>query len=216
MLESKKALPSPPIVNFRSPEGRKFLDGDWVFNQFPNPIPAAFWVFLGQNNDPDSAVDLVQAFFRHFDLAVNDRRLKLHCIHGTLRKLFSSQTYIPNFLPFLPKVNPVMFEEGCEAIRKTRKNSFDGTPHRSLSTRSLKYWRCRMQVYTYSEARQKLASVLEQAEATGKVLIRRKDGRTYALTPEKVARSPLDVPSIKAEITSQEIVDIVRAGRERP
>lgn len=72
-----------------------------------------------------------------------------------------------------------------------------------------------MQVYTYSEARQKLAVVLEQAEATGKVLIRRKDGRTFALVPEKIVTSPLDVPSIKANITSKEIVDIVRESRER-
>jgi len=36
-----------------------------------------------------------------------------------------------------------------------------------------------MQVYTYSEARQKLASVLKEAESTGKILIRRKDGRTF-------------------------------------
>lgn len=72
-----------------------------------------------------------------------------------------------------------------------------------------------MQVYTYSEARQKLALVLEQAETTGKVLIRRKDGRVFALIPEKVASSPLDVPSIKAKITTKEIVDIIREGRER-
>ena len=72
-----------------------------------------------------------------------------------------------------------------------------------------------MQVYTYSEARQKLASVLKQAENTGKVLIRRKDGRTFALVPERHASSPLDVPSIKAKITTQEIVYIVREGRER-
>jgi hypothetical protein len=72
-----------------------------------------------------------------------------------------------------------------------------------------------MKVYTYSEARQKLSAVLEQAENTGKVLIRRKDGRTFALVPEKDISSPLDVPSIKAKITSQEIVDIIREGRER-
>ncbi len=72
-----------------------------------------------------------------------------------------------------------------------------------------------MQDYTYSEARQKLASVLEQAENTGKDLIRRKDGHTFALTPEKAVSSPLDVPSIKAAISTQEIVDIVRNGRER-
>ena len=72
-----------------------------------------------------------------------------------------------------------------------------------------------MQVYTCSEARQKLTLVLEQAENTGKVLIRRKDGRTFALVPEKNASSPLDVPSINAKISTQEIVDIIREGRER-
>lgn len=72
-----------------------------------------------------------------------------------------------------------------------------------------------MRVYTYSEARQKLTSVLEQAETTGKVIIRRKDGRTFALTPENAKTSPLDVPAIKAKITTQEVVDVIREGRER-
>lgn len=72
-----------------------------------------------------------------------------------------------------------------------------------------------MQVYTYSEARQKLAQVLDQAENTGKVIIRRKDGRTFALIPENIMSSPLDVPSMKAKVKTQEIVDIIREGRER-
>jgi antitoxin Phd len=72
-----------------------------------------------------------------------------------------------------------------------------------------------MKVYTYSEARQKLSIVLDQAENTGKVIIQRKDGRTFALVPEKISASPLDVPSIKANITTKKIVDIVREGRER-
>jgi hypothetical protein len=73
-----------------------------------------------------------------------------------------------------------------------------------------------MQVYTYSEARQKLAFVLEQAESTGKVLIRRKDGRTFVLTPQKnTGTSPLNVPSINVDITTEEIVDMIRQGRER-
>ena len=33
--------------------------------------------------------------------------------------------------------------------------------------------------------------------------------------PEKLVTSPLDVPTVKANITTQEIVDIVREGRER-
>ncbi len=37
-----------------------------------------------------------------------------------------------------------------------------------------------MQVYTYSEARQNLATVQKEAESSGKVIIRRKDGQTFA------------------------------------
>ena len=72
-----------------------------------------------------------------------------------------------------------------------------------------------MRVYTYSEARQKFSEVLEQAESSGKVVIRRKDGRTFALVPEKGLSSPLEVPSIEVDISTQEIVDIIREGRER-
>ncbi|MCI5139179.1 MAG: type II toxin-antitoxin system Phd/YefM family antitoxin [Candidatus Electrothrix sp. AR1] len=72
-----------------------------------------------------------------------------------------------------------------------------------------------MDIFTYSEARQKLSAVLDRAQYTGKVLIRRKDGRTYSLIPEKNTSSPLDVPSIKARVSTEEIVDIVRSGRER-
>ena len=73
-----------------------------------------------------------------------------------------------------------------------------------------------MQVYTYSEARQKLALLLEQAENTGKVLIRRKDGTIFSLVPEnKAPSSPLDVPSIKAALTTDELVSLIREGRER-
>ena len=74
-----------------------------------------------------------------------------------------------------------------------------------------------MQVYTYSEARQKLALVLEQAESSGKVLIRRKDGRTFVLTPLKKSEnaSPLNVSTINVDVTTEEIVDFVRQGRER-
>ena len=72
-----------------------------------------------------------------------------------------------------------------------------------------------MEIYSYSEARQKLSSVLDQAESTGKVFIRRRDGRTYALVPERVSTSPLDVPSVNANISAQEIVAVVRRERGR-
>jgi len=72
-----------------------------------------------------------------------------------------------------------------------------------------------MEIYTYSEARQNLSTVLEKAERNGKVLIRRRDGRIFALVPETNDSSPLDVPSIKADISTEQIVEIIRQGRER-
>ena len=72
-----------------------------------------------------------------------------------------------------------------------------------------------MEIYSYSEARQKLATVLDEADSTGKVFIRRRDGRTYALVPEGTPTSPLDVPSISAKISTQEIVSLLRRERGR-
>lgn len=72
-----------------------------------------------------------------------------------------------------------------------------------------------MQVYTFSEARQKLSSILEQASKEGEVRIKRRDGRIYILKPEVSAKSPLDVKGVDVGISASEIVDIVRQGRER-
>ena len=49
----------------------------------------------------------------------------------------------------------------------------------------------------------------------GKVLIARKDSRTFTLGPERNVSSPLDVPFIKAKITTQEIVDMIREAGQR-
>jgi len=72
-----------------------------------------------------------------------------------------------------------------------------------------------MKVYTYSEARQRLASLLERARREGSVRIRRKDGRVFVLRPEAVSGSPLDVPGVNLTLTREEIVDFVRAGRRK-
>ena len=72
-----------------------------------------------------------------------------------------------------------------------------------------------METYSYSEARQKLSSVLDKAESTGKVLIRRRDGRTYALVPERAPTSPLDVPSVEANMSTKEVVSLIRSERGR-
>ena len=72
-----------------------------------------------------------------------------------------------------------------------------------------------MQVYTFSEARQKLASILEQASKDGEVLIKRRDGRSYILKPEISPKSPLDVKGVDIGISASEIVNFVRESRER-
>jgi antitoxin Phd len=70
-----------------------------------------------------------------------------------------------------------------------------------------------LRVYTYSEARQRLASLLEQARREGSVRIRRQDGQSFVLTPEESQESPLDVEGIDLGVTTDEIVAFVREGR---
>lgn len=67
--------------------------------------------------------------------------------------------------------------------------------------------------YTYSEARQNLASLLDQAAAEGQVRIRRRDGQTFVLQPEVSTASPFDVPGIPLGLSAEEIVAFVHAGR---
>jgi len=72
-----------------------------------------------------------------------------------------------------------------------------------------------MTTYTFSEARQKLSSVLEQARDQGEVLIKRKDGSLFVVKPVTSKRSPLDVSGVNVNIKAEEIVDIIREVRER-
>lgn len=72
-----------------------------------------------------------------------------------------------------------------------------------------------MTTYTFSEARQKLSSVLDKAKKDGEVLVRRKDGSVFVIRPVSPSGSPLDVEGIDIDLTAEEIVDIVREIRER-
>ncbi|NVM25076.1 MAG: type II toxin-antitoxin system Phd/YefM family antitoxin [Desulfobacterales bacterium] len=72
-----------------------------------------------------------------------------------------------------------------------------------------------MTIYTFSEARQKLASVLEKAKTDGRVLVKRKDGSLFAIQPVSKKESPLDVEGIDIGLSADEIVGIVREVRER-
>jgi len=70
-----------------------------------------------------------------------------------------------------------------------------------------------MKEYTFSEARQRLASLLDRARKEGAVRIRRRDGQRFILQPEQGSRSPLEVPGLGLNIKRDEIVDIIRSSR---
>lgn len=73
-----------------------------------------------------------------------------------------------------------------------------------------------MMVYSYADARQKLAAILELALAEGQVKLRNRDGRIFVIRPEQVAKtSPFDVRSVKLPITKLDILDAIRESRER-
>jgi len=72
-----------------------------------------------------------------------------------------------------------------------------------------------MKTYTYSEARQRLARLLDQAWREGRVQIRRKDGSVFVLQPATSDRSPLDVPGIRSELKPGELVKLLRSERAR-
>ncbi len=70
-----------------------------------------------------------------------------------------------------------------------------------------------MNTYTYTEARQKLATLLEQAAKYGEVRIKRRDGQVFVVRPQKRKGSPLAVEGIKTKLSRREILQSVREGR---
>lgn len=75
-----------------------------------------------------------------------------------------------------------------------------------------------MKVYTYSTARARLSSVLEESK-TEEIVIKRRKGELYTVAPKTAfLRSPFDIPSsgLETNVTADDIVGMVRESRERP
>ena len=70
-----------------------------------------------------------------------------------------------------------------------------------------------MKVYSYSEARQQFAEVLNRARREGEVEIRRRDGQVFVVRPAASAGSQLDVPGVSTDLSGDEIVGLVRESR---
>ena len=72
-----------------------------------------------------------------------------------------------------------------------------------------------MREYSFTDARQHFASLLEEAKKEGAVCIKKRNGETFYLKPVEPKKSPLDIKGVDLKISSSEIVDIIRKGRER-
>lgn len=69
-----------------------------------------------------------------------------------------------------------------------------------------------MKVYTYSQARQNLAEVLNRAKAE-EVVIRRRGGDTFTVVPALRRGSPFNVPGIQTRVCTEDILAAVKDSR---
>ena len=71
-----------------------------------------------------------------------------------------------------------------------------------------------MKIFTYSEARQNLSTLLILAQEE-EVEIRRKDGAVFSLrSKQSTAKSPFDVPGVNTSATTQDILDAISEARQ--
>ena len=74
-----------------------------------------------------------------------------------------------------------------------------------------------MRIFNYSEARQNFSSLLNTA-LKEEVIITRKDGSRFRVVPmddKKEGKSPLEgIQGVKTNISSRDLVKIIREGRE--
>ncbi len=72
-----------------------------------------------------------------------------------------------------------------------------------------------MREYSFTEARQRFASILDQAKKEGVVRIKKKNGEVFYIRPAISTKSPLDIEGVDLNVTTDEIIDIIRSGRDR-
>ncbi len=69
-------------------------------------------------------------------------------------------------------------------------------------------------MYTYTQAREKLAALLEEAKRE-EVVIRRRNGDQFSLVLRQPGKSPFEVPPVRTRATTRDILDAIRESRER-
>ena len=72
-----------------------------------------------------------------------------------------------------------------------------------------------MKIYTYSQAREKLADILEESKKE-EIVIRRRKGDMFSIVPKTPSRrSHFDVPTLGKRIARKEILEAIHESRER-
>lgn len=71
-----------------------------------------------------------------------------------------------------------------------------------------------MKVYTYTQAREHLATVLEEARRQ-EVIIRRRNGEQFSVALRPQGSSPFDVAPVRTRATTEDILEAIRESRER-
>ncbi len=69
-----------------------------------------------------------------------------------------------------------------------------------------------MKAYNYSEARKRLAEVLDTARRE-EVLIKRRGGETFSLVLKKTTHSPFDIEGITTTVSREDILAAVKESR---
>jgi len=71
-----------------------------------------------------------------------------------------------------------------------------------------------MKVFTFTEARQNFASVLDFAQKEGSVRITRRDGRAFFIQPLEIPASPLSIEGVDLNISQNDILDFIHESRK--
>ena len=72
--------------------------------------------------------------------------------------------------------------------------------------------------FSITELRKNLQHILTSADEDGSVRITHRNGKTYILCPEKLSKSPFDIPGLSdlhINLTSEEILESIRDYKER-
>ena len=71
-----------------------------------------------------------------------------------------------------------------------------------------------MKAYTYSDARKRFSEVLDTAKRE-EVIIKRRGGEVFSLVYKNEIKSPFDVPGITTDMTTNDILTVIKDSRSQ-